>query len=323
LNIEPLVLGAEKFKLATGFRGGSPEEVAMVVTRRSVVKGVALGAACGAIGPLVNLRAEVGADFRADLAGSASASDDKQFRGLRVGVASYSMRAFPVDQALKDIQRLGVRYLSLKEVHLPLSSTVEQRKQVRQQAEDLGLSIVSCGVIYMKNDEALMRQALDYVRDLGASMAVVGVSREMLPLLDKVIRSYELKAAIHNHGPNDKLFPSPLEVYEAVQPLDRRIGLCMDIGHTFRMREDLVADVKKTRDRLYGMHLKDLDSERVDAKGVPVGTGVLPIIPLLQELLRSGYAGELQLEYEVESKDPLPGMGESLGFTRGALQAMG
>ena len=280
----------------------------MILTRRSVVKGAALGAACSAIGSW------------AGLAAHANSSDDKQFQGLRVGVASYSLRALPLAETLQSIRRLGVRYLSLKEVHLPLSATPEQRRQVRQQAEDLGLEIISCGVIYLKNDEAQMRQALDYVRDLGASVAVVGVSREMLLLLDKVIRSYELKAAIHNHGPNDKLFPSPLEVYEAVQALDRRIGLCMDIGHTFRMHEDLVADVKKTRDRLYSMHFKDLDSDRVDAKGVPVGTGVLPIIPLLRELSRSAYKEELQLEYEVEPKDPLPGMAESLGFMRGALQ---
>ena len=97
----------------------------------------------------------------------------------------------------------------------------------------------------------------------------------------------------------------------------------MDIGHTFRMHEDLVDDVKKTRDRLYSMHFKDLDSDHVDAKNVPVGRGALPIIPLLRELLRSAYSGELQLEYEAESKDPLPGMAESLGFMRGALQDMG
>jgi inosose dehydratase len=157
---------------------------------------------------------------------------------------------------------------------------------------------------------------------LGASVAVVGVSREMLPLLDKVIRDYDLKAAIHNHGPKDKLFPSPLEVYDAIKGLDKKIGVCMDIGHTFRMHEDLVDDVKKTFDRLYSMHFKDLDSDHVDAKGVPVGTGVLPIIALLRELVRSEYKQEVQLEYEVEPKDPLPGMGESLGFMRGVLQTI-
>jgi sugar phosphate isomerase/epimerase len=280
----------------------------MVFTRRSVLKGAALTTACAAVNPM-NAVPAPGAD------------DDKQFHGLRVGVASYSLRSFPVAEALQDIKRLGVRYLSLKEVHLPLTSTVEARKQVRQQAEDLGLSITSCGVIYL-NDEAQMHQAFECVRDLGAAVAVVGVSRDQLPVLDKVIHGYDLKAAIHNHGPKDPRFPSPLEVYDAIKGLDRRIGVCMDIGHTFRMHEDLVADVKKTHDRLYGMHFKDLDSGNVDAKGLPVGTGVLPIIPLLRTLLHSGYKEEIQLEYEVEPKDPLPGMAESLGFMRGAMQAM-
>jgi inosose dehydratase len=282
----------------------------MVLSRRTVLKGAALSAALTAIHPLEAFGTPPSAD------------DDKQFHGLRVGVASYSLRSFPVTEALQDIKRLGIRYLSLKEVHLPLTSTPEERKQVRQQAEDLGLKITSCGVIYLKSDEAQMQQAFDYVRDLGASVAVIGVTRDQLPMLDKVIRNYDLKAAIHNHGPNDTRFPSPLEVYDAIKGLNRRIGVCMDIGHTFRMHEDLVSDVKKTFDRLYSMHFKDLDSDHVDAKGLPVGMGVLPIIPLLRELLHSGYKEELQLEYEVEAKDPVPGMAESFGFMRGALQTM-
>src|SRR5262249_111009 len=123
----------------------------MRLSRRSVVKGAALSAACGAMSVWPVLGKDLEAHVRADLSGGASARDDKQFRGLRVGVASYSLRAFPLDETLKDIQRLGVRYLSLKEVHLPLSSTAEQRRQARQQAEERGLSITSCGVIYMKN----------------------------------------------------------------------------------------------------------------------------------------------------------------------------
>jgi sugar phosphate isomerase/epimerase len=275
-----------------------------------MLSAVAVGAAWSALGPIDSLSA------------LDDTSNDAQFHGLRIGVASYSLRAFPATEALEDIHRLGVRYLSLKEVHLPLDSSPEQRRQLRKQAEDIGLSITSCGVIYLKNDEAQMRQAFDYVKDLGASIAVVGVTREMLPLLDKVVRNYELKAAIHNHGPNDPRFPSPLAVYDAIHGLDRRIGLCMDVGHTFRMHEDLVADVKKTHDRLYSMHFKDLESGEIDAKGVPVGMGVLPIVPLLRELLRIGYKGEIQLEYEVEPKSPMVGMAESLGFMRGALQVM-
>ena len=282
----------------------------MTLTRRSILRSAALTAACSAIRPMFSF------------AQAPAGNDDKQFHGLRVGACSYSLRAFPLAEALQDIKRLGVRYVSLKDVHLPLSSTPDQRKQVKQQAEALGLTITSCGVIYLKDDEASMHQAFDYVRDVGASTAVIGVTHEQLPTLDKVIRDYDLKAAIHNHGPNDKRFPSPLQVYDAVKGLDKRIGVCMDIGHTFRMHEDVVDDIKRTFDRLYSMHFKDLESDHVDAKGVPVGTGVMPIIGILRELVRSNYKGEVQLEYEVEAKDPVPGMAESFGYMRGVLQTI-
>ena len=286
----------------------------MTLTRRSILKSAALTAACSAIQPMIS--------FAQAPAGNPAGNDDKQFHGLRVGACSYSVRAFPLAEALQNIKRLGVHYVSLKEVHLPLSSTPDQRKQVKQQAEDIGLTITSCGVIYLKDDEASMHQAFDYVRDLGASIAVIGVTHEQLPTLDKVIRDYDLKAAIHNHGPNDKRFPSPLQVYDAIKGLDKRIGVCMDIGHTFRMHEDVVDDIKKTFDRLYSMHFKDLESDHIDAKGVPVGTGVMPIIGILRELVRSNYKGEVQLEYEVEAKDPVPGMAESFGYMRGVLQTI-
>jgi sugar phosphate isomerase/epimerase len=282
----------------------------MTPTRRSILKSAALTAACSAIRPMLSF------------AHAPAANDDKQFHGLRVGACSYSVRAFPLAEALQDIKRLGAHYVSLKDVHLPLSSTPDQRKQAKQQAEDLGLTITSCGVIYLKDDEASIHQAFDYVRDLGASIAVIGVTHEQLPTLDKVIRDYDLKAAIHNHGPNDKRFPSPLQVYDAIKGLDKRIGVCMDIGHTFRMHEDIVDDIKRTFDRLYSMHFKDLESDHVDAKGVPVGTGVMPIIGILRELVRSNYKGEVQLEYEVEAKDPVPGMAESFGYMRGVLQTI-
>ena len=280
-----------------------------------------MGVAVTAVRPL-DVLAQAQTAAPAAPASATTLPDNKQFPHLTVGICSYSLRTLPAADALPAMQRLGVRNFSLKEVHLPLASTTEQRSEFRKKAEDLGLKITSCGVIYLKNDEGEMRKALDYVKDLGAPVAVVGVNKEMLPTLDKVIKGYDIKCAIHNHGPNDKLFPSPLEAYDAAKPFDKKIGVCMDIGHTFRMHEDLVTDAKKLHDRLYSIHFKDLESGDIKAKGVPCGTGVLPLVALLKELVRSKYAGEIQLEYEVDAKDPLPGSAESLGFIRGTLQAI-
>src|SRR4051812_40822952 len=117
----------------------------MAITRRSLLKSAALATACGVIRP------SFGSSSASGLTGQGGdQSSEKQFHGLKVGVCSYSLRAFPLDQTLQDTKRLRVRYLSLKEVHLPLTSTTEQRQKVRQQAQDLGLDIASCGVIYLK-----------------------------------------------------------------------------------------------------------------------------------------------------------------------------
>lgn len=244
-----------------------------------------------------------------------------EFHGLRVGVATYSLRKFNYDQVLADMKLFQVHYMSIKDFHLPLTSTPDQIKEARQKAEDIGVKIPSCGVIYLKDDDATMTQALDYGQHLGVETVVVGVNAEMLPRLDRLIKNYDLKIGIHNHGPHDKLFPSPLEVYKAVQPFDRKIGLCMDIGHTFRMGEDVAKDIHTTKDRLYCMHFKDVRST-VYNYGVPVGTGLIPEISIMKALLEIGFKGDAELEYETDADHPVPGMMESFGYMRGVLQTL-
>ncbi|MHB8735607.1 MAG: sugar phosphate isomerase/epimerase family protein [Terriglobales bacterium] len=285
------------------------------VSRRTALKSAGLGVAA------LGLGRTAGASLSLDPPPVVPA--DRQFGTLRVGMASYSMHKFGYPAVLAACRRLGIHQLSLKDAHLPLTSTAEEIETALQAAQAAGVTITSCGVVYLKDDDSSMQKALDYAHALHVEVMVIGVSQAMLPRLDRVVKqnTSALKLAIHNHGPHDKLFPSPLEVYQAVQGLDRRIGLCMDLGHTFRMHEDLIADLNRTRDRLYSIHFKDLESDDVKAKGVPVGTGALPIIPVLRHLVAMSYTGEVQLEYESEMDDPIPGMAESFGFMRGVLQS--
>ena len=261
--------------------------------------------------------------FPAPLAAQApeGTAGNGQFHGLRVGVATYSLRKFTYDQVLQDMKLFQVHYMSIKSFHLPLDSTPAQIREARQRAEDIGVKIPSCGVIYLKDNDAIMTQALEYGTHLGVETIVVGMNAEMLPRLNRLIKNYDVKIAIHNHGPHDPLFPSPLEAYKAALPYDRRIGICMDIGHTFRMGEDVAKDVLTTRDRLYCMHFKDVRSH-IYNYGVQVGTGLIPEIPILKALLAIGFKGDVELEYEAQADHPIPGMMESFGFMRGALQAL-
>ena len=195
------------------------------------------------------------------------------WHGLKIGVASYTLRKIPLDLAIKDIQRVGLKYVSIKDSHLAMKSTAEERKAVAQKFKDAGITPVSCGNVSMKNEEADIRAAFEYARDIGLPTIVCAPNPDSMPLLDKMVKEFDIKLAIHNHGPEDKRFPAPTDVWNAVQPYDKRIGLCIDVGHAARAGDDPAEAVLKYRDRLYDMHLKDISNITPKGANVEVGPG--------------------------------------------------
>jgi len=252
-------------------------------------------------------------------------TDRHPFGSLKVGMTSYCFREFPLEPSLKILKRLGAGYVSLKDVHLPLASTKEERKKAKERIDKAGLTLMGCGVISLKNNEAEIRRALEYVVDVGAPAAVVAPDPPALPLLSKVLQNFDLRVAIHNHGPEDKKFPAPSDVWDAIQNLDPRIGLCIDVGHTFRTGADPAAAIRKYASRLYDIHLKDVarDPAAPDAKykNVALGTGVLDVAACLRALVDIRYAHHVALEFEADPENPVAGMAASFGFIRGFLAA--
>ena len=246
----------------------------------------------------------------------------EDFHGLKIGLASYSTRKLSVDDTIACCRRAGIQYIALKDAHLKLTSTPEERSSMRKKFSDSGIQIVGCGVIYLKNDEDAIRRAFEYAKDIGASTAVIGINRETVPAVSKVIRDFDLHAAIHNHGPQDKLGAySPLDVAEWLKDADKKVGLCMDVGHTFHCGVDPVMVAAKHAARLYDIHIKDLNEATAKAKGVPLGHGVVDVAGLLRTLVKNKYAHHVALEYEVEADNPIPGIAECIGFERGVLAA--
>jgi sugar phosphate isomerase/epimerase len=210
-------------------------------------------------------------------------------------------------------------------MHLPLKSTTEERKEVAQKFRDAGINPISCGVVKEK-DEAGWRNAFQYTRDIGAPVLVVMCPQDNLPILDKLVKEFgDVKIAIHNHGPEDKVFPSPYDVMKAIEKLDPRVGLCIDVGHTARAKADPAKAIRELKERLYDVHMKDIST--VDGKGssveVELGRGVLDVKGMMQALVDIKFTGHVGFEHERDASDPLPGLSESIGFTKGVLNAMG
>jgi len=245
---------------------------------------------------------------------------------IKLGVASYSFRNFTRAQAISMTLQLGTHFLNVKDKHLPLDSTPEQIDAAVKEFHDAGIVLVGCGnVSFEKDDEDDIRHKFEYAKRAGFPLIVCAPTHVTLPKLEKFVKEYNIKIAVHNHGPEDKNFPTPQSVLEVVNNMDPRCGLCIDIGHTARAGVDPVQAIADAGPRLLDMHTKDLaDPGNKDWKTgrdsqVAVGEGKLPIKGIFAQLAKMNYNGSVDLEYEIHADDPLPGMQKSFAYMRGVI----
>lgn len=237
---------------------------------------------------------------------------------FQLGLASYTTRKFTLEQTIEMAVRLDLKNICLKSFHLPMDSTPAECAAAAKMCKDAGLNLYGGGVISMKT-EADVNQAFDYAKAAGMSVIVGVPYPDVLPLVDRKVKEYDIKVAIHNHGPGDKMYPTPESAIERVKDFDKRIGLCIDIGHTVRIGADPIEDVVRFADRLHDLHIKDVSAAAKDGKTLEIGRGVIDIPAFLEALIGSGYSGIASFEYEKDGNDPLPGLAESVGYIRGVL----
>jgi sugar phosphate isomerase/epimerase len=239
---------------------------------------------------------------------------------IKLGVASYSFRNFSRAQAIQMTRSLGTPYLNVKDFHLKLTSTPAEIEAAKKEFAAGGIILVGCGnVSFSKDDEADIRSKFVYAKTAGFPLIVCAPTAVTLPKLEKYVREFDIKIAVHNHGPEDHNFPTPQSVLAAVRQMDPRCGLCMDIGHTSRTGADIVQSIAEAGPRLLDMHVKDLADPMAKDSQVPVGEGKLPIPAIFQQLIKMNYRGSVNLEYEVQPDNPLPGMQKSFAYMRRVL----
>ncbi len=256
---------------------------------------------------------------------TAQAEETDPWRGLKVGVATYTLRELPIEDAIKAVNRVGLKYVSIKNVknHIDLSHSTEERKRRAQLFRDAGITPLSVGNVSMRTGEADIRKAFEYARDIGVSTIVCAPSHDALPILDKLVKEFDIKLAIHNHGPEDKgFFPSPFDVMRAVEKLDKRIGLCIDVGHTARAGVDPADSLIQCQERLYDVHMKDISAMGDKNTPIEAGRGILDSKAILAALLKIKFQDLVGFEYEKDGKDPIPGLAESIGYSKGLLAGM-
>jgi sugar phosphate isomerase/epimerase len=223
------------------------------------------------------------------------------------------------------MKQLNVLALNAKDVkdHLPMDPQEESAALADYAGAKVGLH--AAGAIYFTKDEdADIRSKFEYCKRAGIRVIVAGdPAPETLPRIEKFVKEYDIRIAIHNHGPEDKLWPSPLDVIKAVKGMDPRMGCCIDVGHTVRAGTDVVKAIHEAGPRLFNVHMKDLTSVDSKESQVAVGEGIMPVQKMFAALIATKYQGYVDLEYEIHPDDPMPGVIASFAYMRGVLAGMG
>jgi sugar phosphate isomerase/epimerase len=289
------------------------------LSRRDVIKTAAFGALA-----LPFLGSSSGCATASPAASAPLAPDAEH--GLRLGVAGYTFRNLAVGESIAAMKILRLVNVGVFKGQLNWeTATPDEARAVAEKYHAAGITLTSTGVINLPNDEAKCRRAFENVRAAAVVTMLGKPDPDAIPLVEKLVKEYDQKLAIHNHGPEDKLYPSPASAFAAIKTLDARIGMCIDIGHTMRAKADPVASIRQYASRLYDLHMKDSVAVPGAEKDIPVevGAGRLDIRGVLRALLDINYRGIVGFEYEREAVNPVTGLAESVGFVRGALAAMG
>lgn len=281
----------------------------MSLSRRGFLRSSALAAAAaGALPALAEPRPETGKPSP-----------------VKLGMCSYTFRNFTRDQMIPFLKQLHMNELNVKDAkdHLPTDSQQETQAVADYKAN--GIKLHAAGAIYFRqNTDEAVRAQFEYAKRAGIPVIVGGdPTPETLPRIEKFVKEYDIKIAIHNHGPEDKLWPSPLDVLKDIKGMDPRIGCCIDVGHTVRAGTDVVEAIHRVGPRLFDMHMKDLTSFTDKQSQVAVGDGKMPVREIFQALIAIRYPGFVDLEYEVHADDPMPGVIASIAYMRGVLTGMG
>ena len=245
-------------------------------------------------------------------------SVDKKKNTFTVGMAGYTFKEYTVDQTIDIMKRVGVSNLSLKDFHMPMNSTQQQISEVIGKFKAAGIKVYTVGVVYMKTNESV-DQAFEYAKMAGVNMIVGAPDYELLPYVEKKVKASGIRLAIHNHGPDNPLYPNAADIWNHIKDLDPQIGICIDIGHTVRDGKNIASDIMKYKSRIYDIHMKDVDKASKEGITVEMGRGIIDIPEFVATLRKIKYTGSCSLEFEKDMKDSVAGIAESIGYFRGVI----
>jgi sugar phosphate isomerase/epimerase len=269
---------------------------------------------------------------------------------FKLGVARYTLHRQTFDRALEMLRDMDVHYMGLMTGSIAFDASDAEIAAYKAKAAEYGVEVVSAGPLYYSSEEEL-KACMEFAKRYGmkyisvvpyelnpkiagitgnAERAKIIPSREwriesdrMLDILEKYVKKYDIRAAIHNHGPdNAYLYPTAESALKRIGGRDRRIGVCLDVGHNMRAGADPVEFIRKHGDRIYEVHIKNIKVDPVKNLAKEGPRGDLDIPGIMQALADVCFGGYCLVEDEKDFEANEVPLAESFGYYRGVMDCV-
>ncbi|MHB8863153.1 MAG: ThuA domain-containing protein [Pirellulaceae bacterium] len=245
--------------------------------------------------------------------------------GWRLGVAMWGLHKFTFLEGVEKTRQLGLSYvcgLSFQKVSADIPQNFDceltdaQLEQIRLQMDAAGVWMPTFFYATIPGDEAGCRRVFEFGRKMGIETFISEPPPESLDMIERFCDEYDIRLAIHNHGPDQSpVYWQPEGILEVCQGRSPRIGACPDTGYWIRAGIDPLEGIRKLGDRVIAIQAHDLNELTADGHDVPWGTGKAEFAKLIQELRRLNITPTLfDIEYSYDFEDNMAEMAECAKF---------
>ncbi len=262
----------------------------------------------------------------ASCVGAAASFSTKQGDAARaapsfsLGIQMFSLRGYPVDEALQHAKDLGFSHVEFYPKMFSVNSDAAAIHDMNNKIKGLGLTVSAHGVNRLTKDADANRKLFEFAQAAGIQTITADPDPESFDNLDELVKEFNIRIAIHNHGPRHR-YNKVVDVLGAIEKHDERIGACADLGHYIRSGERPVEVIRLLKGRLYGIHLKDFAEMKDKAEGVILGQGFIDAPAVMTALVQVGFPkdGALSIEYEKNRENPLNDIRECVRVMKEAM----
>ena len=251
-----------------------------------------------------------------------------RIKKLPLGMQAWTFRKFSFFETLEKVKELNLRYLEAypgqvvnkdnPDLKFDHNLDQDQIELIKQKLKEFGISVVNYGVVGFENNESSMRQVFEFAKVMGIRTIVTEPKFEDYSLIEKMVKEYNIRVAIHNH-PEPTKYARPETVLEHIEGLDNRIGACVDVSHWLRSGVNVLEGLRMLKGHIIAIHLEDLDVfGSMEARTVPFGQGKVNVHDMLAELTLQNFDGILAIEHEQEDEayNPSPSIRKGLNYIK-------